>query len=326
LQCAAAIVPRATPHSSHVMDRRDMTAASPATGPTLPGLTHRRASVNGIELHYVEMGSGPLVVLLHGFPEFWWSWRYVMPPLAKPFRVVAADLRGYHLSAKPASGYDLATLASDVAGLIDHLGGPAMIAAHDWGGIVAYQAAMDHPRVVERLAILNAPHPDAWIASWLTDPEQQRKSWYVFLDLLPDLPEELYLEQFRTGTVRLAKVASPEDVAVYRRAFEIPGVATAAINYYRELVRDMPRRRHIAPRRITCPVQVLWGSLDVALEPSLNEIARPWIDDFSVTYFPDNWHWLAQEQPRAVTEHLLAFFGAPAGKGHERSTVPPRHQ
>lgn len=279
--------------------------------PTLPGLTHHRAKVNGTELHYVEMGTGPLVLLLHGFPEFWWSWRYVIPALAKSFRVVAVDMRGYHLSAKPAAGYDLATLASDISALVDHLGGgPARIAAHDWGGIVAYQTAMDHPRVVDRMAILNAPHPDAWIKAWLTDPEQQRKSWYVFLDLLPDLPEELYLEQFRAGAVRLAKVTAPEDVAVYRQAFEIPGAATAAINYYRELVRDMRRRRHVTPRRITCPVRVLWGSLDVALEPSVNEIAKAWIDDFAVTYFPDNWHWLAVEQPKAVVEHLERLFQA----------------
>lgn len=282
--------------------------------PTLPGLSHHRVHVNGTELHYVEMGTGPVVVLLHGFPEFWWSWRHVIPSLAASFRVVAPDLRGYHLSAKPSSGYDLTTLAGDVAALVEHLGAPARVAAHDWGGLVAYQTAMDRPDVVERLAILNAPHPDAWIAAWLSHPEQQRKSWYVFLDLLPDFPEEFYLEQFRTGTIRLAKVMPPEDVETYRRAFEIPGAATAAINYYRELVRDMPRRRHVAPRRITCPVSVLWGSLDAALEPVLNDIARDWIDDFTVTYFPQNWHWLAEEQPRAVTEHLEEFFG-PAAEG-----------
>ncbi|MEZ5908044.1 MAG: alpha/beta hydrolase [Hyphomicrobiaceae bacterium] len=281
--------------------------------PTLPGLAHHHARINGTELHYVEMGTGPLVLLLHGFPEFWWSWRHIIPALAQSYRVVAVDMRGYHLSAKPATGYDLATLATDTAQLIDHLGGPALVAGHDWGGIVAYQTAMDHPQAITRLAILNAPHPDAWIASWLSDPEQQRKSWYVFLDLAPDLPEELYLEQFRTGTVRIAKVASAEDVAVYRRAFEIPGVATAAINYYRELVRDIRRRRHVAPRRITCPVRVLWGSLDIALEPVLNDIASAWIDDFAVTYFPSNWHWLALEQPQAVTDHLRALFGPAAG-------------
>ncbi len=280
--------------------------------PTLPGLSHHRANVNGTELHYVEAGAGPLVLLLHGFPEFWWSWRHVIPPLARSFRVVAPDLRGYHLSAKPASGYDLATLAGDVAALVDHLGTPAMVAGHDWGGLIAYQTAMDHPGAVRKLAILNAPHPDAWIAAWLGHPEQQRKSWYVFLTLVPDLPEELYLEQFRAGTIRLARVMPPEDVATYRRAFEIPGSATAAINYYREIVRDTPRRRHVAPRRITCPVSVLWGSLDVALDPVVNDIARGWIDEFSVTYFPHNWHWLAEEQPRAVIEHLETFFATTA--------------
>ena len=111
---------------------------------------------------------------------------------------------------------------------------------------------------------------------------------------------------------RFGNASHSEDVAIYRRASEIPGSATAAINYYRELVRDMPRRRHVAPRRITCPVSVLWGSLDVALDPVVNDIARDWIDDFSVTYFPHNWHWLAEERPRAVTEHLEAFFASGA--------------
>lgn len=280
--------------------------------PTLPGLSHHWAKVNGTELHYVEAGTGPLVLLLHGFPEFWWSWRHVIPSLSRSFRVVAPDLRGYHLSAKPASGYGLATLAGDVAALVDHLGTPAMVAAHDWGGLIAYETAMHHPGAVRKLAILNAPHPDAWIAAWLGHSEQQRKSWYVFFTLVPDLPEELYLEQFRAGTIRLASVMPPEDVAAYRRAFEIPGSATAAVNYYREFVRDMPRRRHVAPRRIACPVSVLWGSLDVALDPVVNNIAQDWIDDFSVTYFPDNWHWLAEEQPRAVIDHLETFFAATA--------------
>ena len=283
--------------------------------PTLPGLSHHRANVNGTELHYVEAGAGPLVLLLHGFPEFWWSWRHVIPSLARSFRVVAPDLRGYHLSAKPASGYGLATLAGDVAALVDHLGTPAMVAAHDWGGLIAYETAMHHPGAVRKLAILNAPHPDAWIAAWLGHPEQQRKSWYVFFTLVPDLPEELYLEQFRAGTIRLASVMPPEDVAAYRRAFEIPGSATAAVNYYREFVRDMSRRRHVAPRRIACPVSVLWGSLDVALDPVVNDIARDWIDDCSVTYFPNNWHWLAEEQPQAVIDHLETFFATAAESG-----------
>ena len=135
---------------------------------------HNALQVNGIRLHYVPAGNGPLLGLLHEFPEFWWSWRHQIPALARDFRVVAVDMRGYDHSDKPATGYDLATLARDVRDLIDALGGPAFVAAHDWGGVVAYQIAMDWPDRIRRLAALNAPHPDAWVRAWLTHPEQQR--------------------------------------------------------------------------------------------------------------------------------------------------------
>jgi pimeloyl-ACP methyl ester carboxylesterase len=192
-------------------------------------------------------------------------------------------MRGFNESDKPTYGYDLTTLAGDIAGLIHHLGGKAHVVGRDWGGAVAYQLAMDSPRKVDKLAILNAPHPDVWIESWLTHPEQQRMSWYVFFNLLPDLPEALYKEQFDAGTIRLAKVMHPDALDVYRRAFNKPGVATAAVNYYREIVRDIERRRRQKPKRITRPVRVLWGAEDVALDPIVNEIAARWCDDFDVT-------------------------------------------
>ena len=276
---------------------------------TLEGVSHHKTRVNGVELHWVEKGSGPLVLLMHGFPEFWWSWRKQIEPLSQDFRVVAVDMRGYNQSEKPASGYDTTPLAKDICDLIDHLGGAAYVAAHDWGGVVAYQLATDWPDRVKKLSILNAPHPDAWIQAWLTHEEQQRKSWYVFLDLLPEFPEENYKAQFRDGKVRLARVMPPEDVAVYRNAFEKPGAATAAINYYRELVKQIPVRRAKTPDRITCPVRVLWGRRDVALDPIVNDIAANWIEDMEVFYFPKAWHWLAFEKPRAVTRHLREFFG-----------------
>lgn len=274
-----------------------------------PDAMHDAVQVNGVRLHYVSHGDGPLLVLLHGFPEFWWSWRHQIPALAKHFRVVAVDMRGYNFSDKTAGGYGVETLARDIAHLIDKFGGPAFVAAHDWGGIVAYQLAMDWPDKVRRLMILNAPHPDAWIRAWLTHPEQQKQSWYVFMMQLPDFPEQFYLEQFATGTVRLANVMPADAVAVYAQAFKRPGVATAAINYYRELVRDMPRRRQVEPQRISVPVRVLWGSRDAALSPIVNDMAADWIDDMDVHYFPRCWHWLASERPRAVTRHMREFFG-----------------
>jgi pimeloyl-ACP methyl ester carboxylesterase len=246
---------------------------------------------------------------LHGFPEFWWSWRHQIGPLSRDFRVVAVDMRGFNESEKPATGYDTGTLATDIRDFIDHLGGPAYVAGHDWGGLIAYQLAMDWPDRVKRLAILNAPHPDAWIKGWLTHAEQQRKSWYVFLNLLPDFPEENYKAQFQNGSIRIARVKSPEEVAVYREVFNKPGAATAAVNYYREIVKEIPTRRHVQPARITCPVRVLWGRRDVALDPVMNDIAAQWIDDMEVFYFPKAWHWLACEKPRAVTRHLREFFG-----------------
>lgn len=275
---------------------------------TLPGVTHHRHRLNGVRLHWVEQGDGVPVVFLHGFPEFWWSWRHQIPALGEHFRVVAVDMRGFNESDKPTYGYDLTTLAGDIAALIDHLGGKAHVVGHDWGGAVAYQLAMDTPRKVDRLAILNAPHPDAWIESWLTHPEQQQKSWYVFLNQLPDLPEALYREQFANGSIRLARVMHPDAVAVYRRAFEKPGVATAAVNYYREIVRDIGRRRRLKPKRIRRPVRVLWGEKDVALHPVVNDIASRWCDDFEVTYVPDAWHWLASERPKLVNRFLLDFL------------------
>ena len=283
---------------------------------TLEGVTHHKTLVNGVHLHWVEAGSGPLIVLLHGFPEFWWSWRHQIQPLSRNFRVVAVDLRGFNDSDKPSSGYDTATLAKDICALIDSLGGTAFVAGHDWGGVIAYQLAMDWPDRIKRLAILNAPHPDAWIRAWLTHAEQQRQSWYVFLNLLPEFPEANYKAQFEAGTVRLAKVMAPADVAVYAQAFNKPGAATAALNYYRELVQQMPARRHLQPARITCPVRVLWGKRDVALHPVVNDIAAEWIDDMDVVYFPRCWHWLPSERPRAVTRHLRAFFSDGAALAH----------
>ena len=142
--------------------------ACPATCPRLReeeaiGLTHRFVEANGLQFHLVEAGQGPLVLLLHGFPEFWYGWRNQLPALARHFRVVAPDLRGYNLTEKPPTGYDWETLASDVPALIRALGAEqAHVVGHDWGGVVAWGAAIFHPDVVDRLVILNAPHPAAY--------------------------------------------------------------------------------------------------------------------------------------------------------------------
>ena len=158
------------------------------------GLRDGYAEVGDQRLHYVEAGDGPLVVLLHGFPEFWYGWRQQIQPLAAAgFHVVAPDTRGYNLSAKPdgVHAYDVGLLAADIEGLIHERGADsAMVAGHDWGGSIAWELAMNHPEAVERLAILNAAHPRK-LSQGLHHPGQLRKSWYFFFFDLPDLPDSV---------------------------------------------------------------------------------------------------------------------------------------
>jgi epoxide hydrolase 4 len=153
---------------------------------------HGHAELGEVRLHYVEAGEGPLVVLLHGFPEFWFSWRFQIPALvAAGFRVVAPDMRGYNLSSKPrrASAYDTDRLAADLRDLIRERGCErAFVAGHDWGAGVAWITAMNHPEVIERLAILNMPHPRR-MHQGLRTPRQLVKSWYILFFQLPWLPE-----------------------------------------------------------------------------------------------------------------------------------------
>src|ERR1700736_2387334 len=156
------------------------------------GLRESYAEIGDVRLHYVEAGEGPLVLLLHGFPEFWYGWRQQIQPLAAAgFRVVAPDMRGYNLSSKPdgVHAYDTGQLTADIRGLIHERGaGSALLAGHDWGGSVAWATAMNHPEVVDRLAILNAAHPRK-LSQGLHHPGQLRQSWYFFFFDLPGLPE-----------------------------------------------------------------------------------------------------------------------------------------
>lgn len=286
-----------------------MTTASPAgSGPNIPGVAHRFITVNGIRLHLAEAGAGTPVLLLHGFPEFWWSWRHQIPSLMRHGRLLMPDLRGYNDSDKPPGDYDLPTLARDMAALImaECNGRPVLVVGHDWGGIIAYQLAMDRPDLVSRLVILNAPHPHAWARALIEDPAQRAKGWYVFLTLVPgEISETLYRQQFADGSIRLARAMAAKEVRMYAAAFEKPGAASATVGYYRAFARTLARTANREPPPIDCPVTVLWGMRDEALEPIVNDIAAAWIPDLRIVPFPNNWHWLACEQPDVVTRHIL---------------------
>jgi epoxide hydrolase 4 len=284
-----------------------------------PSLAHRYADLAGMRLHYVEAGEGPLVVLLHGFPEFWYSWRFQIPALAAAgFRVVAPDMRGYNLSDKPkgVESYALERLARDVERLIGTLGEErAVVVGHDWGGIVAWAVAMFPPERVGRLVILNMPPPKRF-SRGLRTPRQLLKSSYAFFFQIPRLPEKvlqagdfaLLRSVFRNDPVRPGTFGG-DDIDRYVEALSRPGALTAAINYYRALARRAPALARKLRRRIEAPVLVIWGQRDLFLVP---ELARPdpaLVPDARVERLPDASHWVQQDRPEEVNALLLGFLG-----------------
>jgi pimeloyl-ACP methyl ester carboxylesterase len=243
--------------------------------------SHRTVSANGMRFHVAEAGEGPLVLLLHGFPEFWWTWRHQLPALAGAgFRAVAADLRGYGASDKPPRGYDLVTAASDAGGLIRALGeANAVVVGHDWGGLVAWTMGAYLPKMVRRLAIVSVPHPLRLRSALLTDPlGQGKRIGYVAGFQLPRLPERRLLDNQARGVGRMLRDWSgpgwpdAETERTYRRAMLIPHVAHSALEYHRWFVRSRLRPDGLRyARRMRVPIQAptlqLHGALDSCVLP-----------------------------------------------------------
>ena len=282
-------------------------------------VAHRTAALGEVRLHYVEAGEGPLVVLLHGFPEFWYGWRHQIPALADAgYRVVAPDMRAYNLSNKPAgvAAYTVETLARDVEGLIRACGAErAALVGHDWGGIVAWHCAMRSPAVVERLAILNAPHP-ASLTRAVLNPLQWLRSSYVAFFQLPWLPEAALSAGgfaalrwlFRTDPAR-RDAFDETDIERYVEAFSRPGALTATLNYYRAAVQRTPLLGRTPVTRIEAPVLVIWGERDRALGPELAEPDRTWVPHARVERLPDASHWVQHDAPDRVNALLLEHLG-----------------
>lgn len=278
---------------------------------------HLFVETNNIRLHCVTQGQGELVLLLHGFPEFWYSWRYQIPALARHFKVVVPDLRGYNDSDKPESGYDLDTLSADIRGIIDRLGySCAHIVGHDWGGAIAWHLAQKFPESLNRLAILNAPHPQHFVPELLSNLDQFRRSWYVLAFQVPGLPEWLiqqYLKDFVKGVLQGHAVRkgafSAEETEIYQAALEKPGVLGAAMNYYRQLFNHWAWNwgQNVEPVRV--PTLVLWGEEDSFLSKKLTEgLDRLISAPFKLKLIPHCGHWIQQEAPQTVNRELLDFL------------------
>jgi len=276
------------------------------------------AEVGDASLHYVEAGDGPLIVLLHGFPEFWFGWRLQIAPLAATgFRVVAPDLRGYNLSSRPdgVEAYTADRLAADIVGLVRERGAEsALLVGHDWGGTVAWTMAMNHPEVVDRLAILNAAHPRR-LQQGLHNPNQLRKSWYFFFFAIPGLPEEVVHARnwhfFRHFLQDARPPYTDEEIERYVEAWSQPGAATAMINYYRASVRQSPKQAEAQLRPISAPTLVIWGQDDAYLGPDLAEPDRDDVPNLDrVERLADASHWVHHDEAERVNQLLIGFFAA----------------
>jgi pimeloyl-ACP methyl ester carboxylesterase len=259
---------------------------------------------------------GPLVILLHGFPEFSYAWRNQVGPLADDgWRVLVPDQIGYNLSDKPADldSYDIDALADDVLRLAEAAGHRAFsLVGHDWGGMVAWWLALRNPERIERLVVLNAPHPCTLGRYAIAHPTQMLRSWYIMFFQIPGLPEALLriggyrmARQMLTGTSR-GDAFSRHDLDHYRDAWSRPGALTAMINWYRAL----RKRRKPDTERVPMPTLILWGERDVALEFPLAVAALRRCDQGRLFRFPNATHWLQHEEPRDVNRLLLAFLSS----------------
>jgi pimeloyl-ACP methyl ester carboxylesterase len=281
---------------------------------TLEDLTLHNGS---IEIHAVASGpaDGPVVVLLHGFPEFWYSWNKQIEPLAAAgFRVIVPDQRGYNKTSKPprAASYALSELISDVLGIADQIGQDRIfLAGHDWGAAVAWSVALLHPQRIAKLAILNVPHPSVMRRYLKTNRRQLRRSWYMFFFQLPWLPEAAFSAfNFRLGVRSLVGSSrpgtfSPEDLIQYRDAWSQPGALTAMINWYRAAMRH---RTKFPDSTVHVPTRILWGERDSFLLSEMAHDSLRYCDSAELYTFANASHWLQHEEPARVSELLIDFF------------------
>lgn len=290
-------------------------------------LRHRYAPVNGVRLHWVEAGAGPLIVLAHGFPDFWYGWRRQIPALvAAGHRTVAVDLRGYNESERPRGWrhYRTSTLAADIEALLAVLtserdDGLPLLVGHDWGGAIAWRVAARRPDAMRGLVILNAPHPAAFLRE-LRRPAQLLRSWYAIAAQLPWLPEAT-LRAFDFALLRKLWDASAgrngmsdADLAMYRSAFERPGALEAALAYYRAAGRGLRGERRPGSSKVSAPTLVLWGLRDPALSPRLTEGLDRWVADLQLEILPRAGHWVHLDRPDGVNRAIIAFSRAHPGR------------
>ncbi len=279
---------------------------------------------NNIKLHVLTDGSetGPSVVLLHGFPEFHYGWRKQIPALVNAgFRVIVPDQRGYNLSDKPKgiSAYDVDILAKDIIGLLDHFGiEKTFLVGHDWGAVVAWTLALNHPERFKKLAILNVPHPDVMTRFILENAEQRKRSWYVFFFQIPFFVEwVLRRNNFRNMARMLVgsgrkSTFSADDLLEYKKAWSQTGALTGMVNWYRAVfwrsLKYAFQQNKIPMRQVQVPTLMLWGKRDVALSHEMVNPSIALCDQGEAVLFEKATHWVQHDEADEVNRRLIQFF------------------
>jgi epoxide hydrolase 4 len=292
-------------------------------------IRHEFVRANGLRFHVASCGEGDrLALCLHGFPECWYSWRYQLPLLARlGYRVWAPDLRGYGQTDRPTrlQDYAIEHLVEDVAGLIDAAGcRSTLLIGHDWGAVIAWVFAMRQTRPLDRLVIMNVPHPALFQSALHTWP-QLKRSWYVFFFQLPWLPERFLAADNYSAIARafrgmaVDKSRFPDEVlSVYRDNAAQPGALTAMVNYYRAVLRGggAMRQRKLGYPRIETPTLMIWGEHDTALGKETTYGTERYVEELTLRYLPNVSHWVQQEAPETVNAMLEAWLtGGPVPEG-----------
>ncbi len=296
-----------------------------------PAIRHEDAEVNGIRLHYARAGAGPLVVFAHGFPEFWYEWKRQLVEFASDHEVVAPDLRGYNRSDKPegVEPYRVSHMVEDLRALAEHLGQRRFVlVGHDWGGVVAWAFAMAHPDRLERLVIVNAPHPGTFAREIRDNPLQQKASRYMLMLRSPEAETLLAADDFALLRERFLgdrvwkEIFTDEDRRAYLDAWSRPGALTGGLNYYRAAGVGPPAgesqppegRFGMDPERlmVRVPTLVIWGEQDRALlESNLDGLER-FVPELTIRRVKDGTHWVIHEQPDEINRVIRGFIGTRA--------------
>ena len=294
----------------------------------MPDFQSQYAEVNGIRLHYVSVGEGKLVIFVHGFPEFWFEWEKQLVEFGRDYQAVAPDMRGYNLSSKPSDveKYHVKDLIEDLRTLAEHLGHEKFImVGHDWGGAVAWSAAIRHPELVEKLVIINSPHPAVFARELLNNPDQQKASQYMLLFRSAEAERVLSENNCARLSDVLVQFGSKWEMTEEKRqkyidAWSQPGALTGSLNYYRASAlypptspEDKEQIKSILnlPKEmlaVRVPTLVVWGEQDRALLTGNLEGLEEYVDDLTIKRIPDGTHWVSHEQPELVNTLIREFI------------------